>query len=45
LLTQTSARDLEITSRGLEEAFLALTGDPAAGPAGESPAGESPAAT
>jgi ABC-2 type transport system ATP-binding protein len=33
LLTQTSARDLEITSRGLEEAFLALTGDPTAGPA------------
>jgi ABC-2 type transport system ATP-binding protein len=27
LLTQTSARDLEITSRGLEEAFIALTGD------------------
>jgi ABC-2 type transport system ATP-binding protein len=29
LLTQTSARDLEITSRGIEDAFLALTGDPA----------------
>src|SRR3954468_11501161 len=27
LLTQTSARDLEITSRGIEDAFLALTGD------------------
>lgn len=27
LLNQTSARDLEITARGLEEAFLALTGD------------------
>ena len=27
LLTQTPARDLEITSRGLEDAFLALTGD------------------
>ncbi len=27
LLTQTSARDLEITSRGLEDAFLSLTGD------------------
>src|SRR5580698_9483958 len=27
LLTQTSARDLEITARGIEEAFLALTGD------------------
>jgi len=38
LLTQTSARDLEITSRGLEEAFLALTGDPTAGPAGGSQA-------
>ena len=45
LLTRTSARDLEITSRGLEEAFLALTGDPGAGPAGESQAGESQAAT
>jgi ABC-2 type transport system ATP-binding protein len=27
LLTETRAHDLEITSRGLEEAFLALTGD------------------
>jgi ABC-2 type transport system ATP-binding protein len=27
LLTRTGARDLEITSRGLEDAFLALTGD------------------
>jgi ABC-2 type transport system ATP-binding protein len=27
LLTQTSARDLEITARGLEDAFIALTGD------------------
>src|SRR4051812_38325659 len=27
LLTQTSARDLEITARGIEEAFLTLTGD------------------
>jgi ABC-2 type transport system ATP-binding protein len=27
LLNQTSARDLEITSRNLEEAFLALTAD------------------
>jgi ABC-2 type transport system ATP-binding protein len=27
LLTQTSARDLEIAARGIEEAFLALTGD------------------
>ena len=32
LLTQTPARDLEITSRGLEDAFLALTGDGAASP-------------
>jgi ABC-2 type transport system ATP-binding protein len=29
LLTSTSARDLEITARGIEEAFLALTGDDA----------------
>ncbi|GAA5177335.1 ABC transporter ATP-binding protein [Rugosimonospora acidiphila] len=29
LLTQTAARDLEITSRNLEEAFIALTGDDA----------------
>ena len=27
LLTQTAARDLEITARGIEEAFLTLTGD------------------
>jgi ABC-2 type transport system ATP-binding protein len=27
LLTQTDARDLEITARGIEEAFLTLTGD------------------
>jgi len=27
LLTQTSAHDLEITARGIEQAFLALTGD------------------
>jgi ABC-2 type transport system ATP-binding protein len=27
LLTRTAARDLEITARGLEEAFVALTGD------------------
>ena len=27
LLTSTSARDLEIAARGIEEAFLALTGD------------------
>ena len=35
LLNQTSARDLEITSRGLEEAFIALTGD-SDGPSGGS---------
>ena len=28
LLTQTDARDLEIVARGLEEAFLTLTGGP-----------------
>ncbi len=38
LLNQTPARDLEITSRGLEEAFIALTGDGAAGPSGPSQA-------
>jgi len=27
LLTSTQAHDLEITARGIEEAFLALTGD------------------
>jgi ABC-2 type transport system ATP-binding protein len=32
LLTSTAARDLEITARGIEEAFLALTGDDAAEP-------------
>ena len=26
LLTETDARDLEITSKGLEDAFLSLTG-------------------
>jgi ABC-2 type transport system ATP-binding protein len=30
LLTETDARDLEITSRGLEDAFLSLTGRPEA---------------
>jgi ABC-2 type transport system ATP-binding protein len=29
LLTRTDARDLEITAKGLEEAFLSLTGDAA----------------
>jgi ABC-2 type transport system ATP-binding protein len=28
LLTTTAARDLEITSRGLEDAFISLTSDP-----------------
>ena len=31
LLTQTSARDLEIIARGIEDAFIALTGDDTAG--------------
>jgi ABC-2 type transport system ATP-binding protein len=31
LLTQTVAKDLEITAQGIEEAFLALTGDAAPG--------------
>jgi len=35
LLTHTDARDLEITSRGLEDAFLALTGNAPVGPSGE----------
>ena len=52
LLTQTPARDLEITARGLEDAFLALTGDGPPGPPGApgapgppGPPGESQAAT
>lgn len=32
LLNQTPARDLEITARGLEDAFITLTGDGADGP-------------
>jgi ABC-2 type transport system ATP-binding protein len=32
LLTETGARDLEITARGIEEAFLTLTGDDAEEP-------------
>jgi ABC-2 type transport system ATP-binding protein len=36
LLTATSAHDLEITARGLEEAFIALTGD-GRGPVEEAP--------
>jgi hypothetical protein len=42
-VNQTQAHDLEITSRGLEEAFIALTGDGAAGPSG--PSGPSQPAT
>ncbi|MDX6232526.1 MAG: type transport system ATP-binding protein, partial [Nocardioidaceae bacterium] len=34
LLNHTTARDLEITSRNLEEAFVALTGDDAMAPEG-----------
>jgi ABC-2 type transport system ATP-binding protein len=34
LLTATAARDLEISSKGLEDAFVALTGDDALTPAG-----------
>jgi ABC-2 type transport system ATP-binding protein len=42
LLTSTPARDLEITARGIEEAFLALTGDDdRAEPAAAVPAGGS----
>jgi len=37
-LNQTPARDLEITSRGLEDAFIALTGDDDAGPSSPSQA-------
>ncbi len=37
LLTRTTARDLEVAARGIEEAFLALTGDdPGSGPASDS---------
>jgi ABC-2 type transport system ATP-binding protein len=32
LLTQTAARDLEITAQNLEDAFIALTGDDAPSP-------------
>jgi ABC-2 type transport system ATP-binding protein len=38
LLNQTPARDLEITPRGLEDAFIALTGDRVAGPSGRNEA-------
>jgi ABC-2 type transport system ATP-binding protein len=36
LLNETAARDLEITARGLEEAFIALTGDDGPGSSPES---------
>ncbi len=39
LLNHTTARDLEITSRNLEEAFVALTGDDATMPMTTSPEG------
>ncbi len=35
LLSNTAAKDLEITTRGLEEAFIALTGDLTGGPAAD----------
>ena len=38
LLTQTQARDLEISARGLEDAVIALTGDGTVGPTDESQA-------
>ena len=40
LLNQTPARDVEITSRGLEEAFMALTGDGAVEPGWREPGGD-----
>ena len=36
LLTQTEAQDLEITTRGLEDAFIALTSDDNDGPSNQS---------
>jgi len=41
LLTSTSAKDLEITARGIEDAFLALTGDAVESGTVESGTGES----
>jgi ABC-2 type transport system ATP-binding protein len=44
LLTETEARDLEITARGLEDAFIALTSDAAPGePPGAAPSESRPA--
>jgi len=40
LLTQTGARDLEITAKGIEEAFLSLTGDD--NPTSEDPTSDDP---
>jgi ABC-2 type transport system ATP-binding protein len=37
LLTQTDARDLEIESRGIEDAFLALTSDAEDEPSTDTP--------
>jgi len=37
LAAQPDARDIEIVAAGLEQAFLALTGDEAAGPTADSP--------
>ncbi|MHB1710421.1 MAG: ABC transporter ATP-binding protein, partial [Acidimicrobiales bacterium] len=44
LLNQTAARDLEITSRGLEEAFIALTGDGSGDSSGDGNPGRTGAA-
>jgi ABC-2 type transport system ATP-binding protein len=40
LLTSTPAKDLEITSRGIEDAFIALTGDAGEPHAGQQSAGQ-----
>ncbi len=39
LLTATQARDMEINTRGLEDAFIALTSDDSAGQTSQTPAG------
>jgi ABC-2 type transport system ATP-binding protein len=44
LLTQTAARDLEVTARGIEDAFIALTGDDTVSAATDSAATHSAAA-
>jgi ABC-2 type transport system ATP-binding protein len=38
LLTRTTAKDLEVAARGIEDAFIALTGDDASPPAGSTEA-------